>query len=237
MINDLLINVLLLTTITFVVGNILKDIPSKIIAGLYGNVIAGVVGGLLGILLMTYTFQVKGNTTLLDLRVFAIMLVSSIGGILPTIVSGIIIGIFRLLYFGLNMPSIVAVFHILLYIICFHIIEKWMKSEWKKWFLKTLISLIILITFYCYLLRNLENVQTVILQFSFIAISTSILEYFLLYYAKYSNEIYRMYKKDATKDFLTGLYNTRQFNTRESDVIGRIGGEEFCVLLSNCPSD
>ena len=99
-----------------------------------------------------------------------------------------------------------------------------------------------------------------------------------------------MYKKDSIKDFLTGLYNTRQFdkilnlsfervlenkeklsclmididnfkkvndtyghaigdivlkelaqilknNCRVFDVVGRIGGEEFCALLLNCPKD
>ena len=290
MINDLFINILLLTSITFVIGHISKDISMEIINSLYGKVIVGVGGGLMGILLMTYTIQVEGTSTLLDLRVFAIMLVSYIGGIMPTIIAGIMIGIYRGVYYGINMSSIVAVFQILLYIIFFHIIDKLIIAEWKKWFFKTLISLIILLTFFCYLLRNLENIQTVLFRFSFIAIVASVLEYCLLDYVKNSNKLYKNYKKDATKDYLTGLYNTRQFdkilkqtyervfhnkeelsylmldiddfkivndtyghskgdiilkelahilemNCRASDIIGRIGGEEFCVLLSNCPKD
>lgn len=135
---------------------------------------------------MAYTIRIEGTSTLLDLRVFAIMLVSYIGGMMPTIVVGIMIGIYRAVYFGINMSSIIAVFQILLYIICFHIIDKLIKAEWKKWFCKTLISLIILLTFFCYLLRDLENVQTVLFRFSFVAIVASVIEYFLLDYVKNS---------------------------------------------------
>jgi len=114
--------------------------------------------------------------------------------------------------------------------------------------------------------------------------------YYLINYAIYSNELYRQYKKDSFKDFLTGLNNTRQFdnmlnlafervlenkeklsclmvdidhfkkvndtyghaigdivlkeladilkkNCRVFDVVGRIGGEEFCVLLFDCSKE
>jgi diguanylate cyclase len=40
----------------------------------------------------------------------------------------------------------------------------------------------------------------------------TILAYYLLKYVKSSNELYRRYKNEATKDFLTGLNNTRQFD-------------------------
>ncbi|MCB2292719.1 diguanylate cyclase [Clostridium algoriphilum] len=290
MLNDLFINVLLLIAVTFVAGHILKDVPEKIIITLYGKIIVGVGGGLMGILLMIYTIQVTGTTTILDLRFFAIMMVSYVGGIIPTIVSGIIIGIYRAVRFGINISCIAALFQILLFIICFHIIDKKIKAEWKKWFLKTLISLVILIPIIYYLLRNVENVQIICFEYFLVATFAGALEYFLLEYVHGSNELYRIYKKDSTKDFLTGLYNTRQFdkmlnlafervlenkgklscfmididhfkkvndtyghsigdivlkelayilkkNCRRIDVVGRIGGEEFCVLLFDCPKD
>ncbi len=290
MIDNLLVNVLLFISVTCVIGHIVKDIPKEIINTLYGKIILGIGGGLIGILLMIYTIQVNGTTTLLDLRVFAIMMVSYVGGILPTIVSGIIIGVYRALKFGIDISCIIAIYQILLYIISFYIIDKNIISEWKKWLFKTLIALIALTPTFYYLLSNVKNVKMIFFQFSLVTIFASILEYFLLDYVNSSNELYRRYKKDSTKDFLTGLYNTREFNEilnmafgrvlenkenlsclmididhfkkvndiyghaagdiilkeladilknncRICDAVGRIGGEEFCALLFNCPKD
>lgn len=212
MLNDLFINVLLLIAATFVAGHILKDIPNEFINTLYGKILLGVGGGIAGILLMTYTIHIKGTTTIFDLRVFAIMMVSYVGGIIPTIVSGIIIGVYRAVHFGVNISSFAALLEILLYIICFNIIDKKIKLEWKKWFFKTLISLVILIPIIYYLLRNVENVKTICFIFFLVTTFAGILEYLLVDYVHSSNELYRIYKKDSTKDFLTGLDNTRQFD-------------------------
>ena len=286
MLNDLFINVLLLVSFTFVVGHILKDIPKETINTFHGKIILGIGGGLIGISLMIYTIHVKGTTTVLDLRTFAIMLVSYGGGIIPTIVSGIIIGAYRAIRFGINISCIAALIEIPLLIICFHIIDKKVKTEWKKWFFKTLSSLVILMPIIYYLLRKVQDVQAICFNFFLVTIVASILEYFLLVNVNNSNELYRIYKKDATKDFLTGLYNTRQFdkminlafesvlenkeslsclmididhfkkvndtyghsvgdlvlkelaeilkkNCRMVDVVGRVGGEEFCALFLN----
>jgi diguanylate cyclase len=290
LINDLFINILLLVSFTFIAAHILKDVSKDSMNSIYGKTLLGISGGIMGIFFMIYTIEVKGTTALLDLRVFAIMMVSYIGGTIPTIVSGIIIGIYRTVYLGINISSIIAVIQILLYIIFFYIVDKKIKIEWKKWFLKVLISLIILASSFAYLLRNVENFQTIILEFSLVIIFAGILEYYLLEYVRSSNELYRRYKKESTKDFLTGLYNTRQFDKilnvafekalenkenlsclmididhfkkvndtyghgigdlvlkelayilkkscRIVDVVGRIGGEEFCVLLFDCPKD
>lgn len=286
MINDLFINLLLLVSFTFIAGSILRDIPNNIINSVLGKIVLGISGGLMGTLLMIYTIEIEGTTTLLDLRNFAIMMTSYIGGFIPTIVSGLIIGIYRTLHFGLSISSITASFQILLYIICFHIIDKKIKLNWMKWLSKTLISLVIILLSISYLLRNIENFQIILLQFSLVILLASIVEYSLLDYIKNSNELYRAYKKDSTKDFLTGLYNTRYFDKmlnsafervlknnenlsclmididyfkkindtyghaigdvvlkelaailkdscNASNILGRIGGEEFCVIIFN----
>ena len=234
MLNDLFINILLLISVTFVAGHILKDIPKEFINSLYGKIILGVGGGLTGILLMIYTIHIKGTTTILDLRVFAIMMVSYVGGIIPTIVSGIIIGVYRTVHFGINISGFAALLEILLYIICFHIIDIRIKSEWKKWFFKTLISLVILIPIIYYLLRNVENVQTICFIFFLVTTFAGILEYLLVDYVHSSNELYMIYKKDSSKDFLTGLYNTRQFDKMLNLAFERVLGNKeklSCLMI------
>lgn len=288
--NDLFINLLILVSATFVAGHILKDISDDILNSIYGKIVLGISGGLLGILMMIYTIKISGTTTLLDLRIFAIMMVSYLGGTISTIISGIIIWIFRGTYFGLNISSTVSLFQIVLYIISFYIIDKRIKKYWKRWVYKTLTSLIILVSAFYYLLIDVEKVHLILLQFSLVIIFAATLEYYLLEYVRSSNELYKRYKKDSTKDFLTGLYNTRQFDSmlnaateralkneeklsclmididhfkkvndtyghsigdivlkevarvigntaRSFDIIGRVGGEEFCALLVDCPKD
>lgn len=290
MLNDLFINILLLISITFIGGHILKDIPENFTKTVYGKLLLGFCGGLAGILLIIYSIQVDGTSTLLDLRIFSMMIVSYLGGVTATIAAGAVIGIYRVSHFGISMASVIAVFQILLYILSFYLIDRTVKEQWKRWAFKTLSCFIILISAFLYLLRNVENVYIILLQFSLVIVFTSVLEYLLLQYVRGSNELYRMYKKDSSKDFLTGLCNTRQFDTvintafkrvvenserlaclmididhfkkindtyghnagdlvlkqladilvkscRSFDVVARIGGEEFCVLLFDCPKD
>lgn len=290
MINDLFINVLLLISVTFVAGHILKDISEDFINTIYAKIALGISGGFVGILLMLYTIKIDGTTTIIDLRNFSFMMVSYMGGTIPTIVSGIIIGLYRTLHFGLTKSSITVVLQITLYPICFYIIDKRIKSDWRKWFFKTLTMLIILLFMLTYLLKDVENVQVILFKFFIVNIFFSILEYTLLSYVKTSNELYRMYKKDSTKDFLTGLNNVRSFDNllndamkntkgkekklsllmididffkkvndtyghaegdvvlrelgkilskscRSFDIVSRNGGEEFTILLPDCPKN
>lgn len=216
------------------------------------------------------------------------MMVSYVGGTIPTIVSGIIIVIYRILHFGINISSILVVLQMILYPICFYAIDKKTKSDFKKWFYKTGSMLIILLFMLTYLLKNVDNVQLILFQYFIVNIFFSALEYVMLSYVNSSNELYRIYKKDSTKDFLTGLNNARKFDNllndamknavekgeklsllmididffkkvndtyghaegdivlrelgkillkscRSYDIVSRNGGEEFTILLLDCP--
>jgi len=196
--------------------------------------------------------------------------------------------LYRILYFGINESSISVVFQMILYIICFHIIDNKVRSNWKNWFFKTLSMLIVLLSVLTFLLNNVDNFQVILFIFFIVNSSFSVLEYSLLCYVRNSNELYRIYKKDSSKDFLTGLNNLRKFdslldgtmkkakekdeklsllmididffkivndtyghaegdivlrelgkilikNCRSFDIVSRNGGEEFTILLLDCP--
>lgn len=287
MLNDLFINTLLLISATFVGGHILREAPENAMKKAYGKILMGIGGGLVGILMMVYTIHVDGTNTMLDLRALVMIMISSVGGLIASIITGIIIVIYRVGYFGINQSSIFAIIHIAIYIICFHIINIKIKSYSKNWFAKLVVVLFVLSTTFFYLLRDVEDHLIIIFKFVLVLIFTGALEYYLFSYAKKSNGIYRIYKKESTKDFLTGLSNTRSFdqlldmsfvrvrenneklsclmididhfkkindtyghasgdvvlrelavilkkNCRNFDIIGRVGGEEFCVLLLDC---
>lgn len=290
MLNDLFINTLLLISFTFVGGHIAREMSGKLKGKLAGEIILGLAGGLLGILMMVYAIQVIGTNTLLDLRTLSIMMISTVGGFISTLATCLIIAAFRIGYFGINESSMFALVHLFLYITLFGVVNKKVKTPWKNWFAKLAIIVIILDTTFLYLLRDVKDQYFIILSFTLVAIGAGVLEYYLLKYAKRSNELYSIYQTDSTKDFLTGLNNTRQFdkllnlsferaienneklsclmididhfkkvndtyghaigdlvlkelavvlnkNCRAFDYVGRVGGEEFCVLLLDCPAD
>lgn len=290
MLNDLFINTLMLISFTFVGGHISREIPERLKNNIFSKIILGISGGALGILMMIYAIQVIGTSTLLDLRSLSIMLISSVGGIVSTSIAGLTIVIFRVGYYGLNQSSIFAIVHVCLYLIFFTIINKKIKTPLKNWLTKLAVVVFILVTTFLYLLKDVKNHYFIIFNFSLVVICIGILAYFLLRYTQHSNELYRIYQTDSTKDFLTGINNTRQFdkllnlsfervlehneklsclmididhfkkvndtyghaigdvvlkeladilknNCRTFDFLGRVGGEEFCVLLLDCPSN
>lgn len=290
LLNGLFVNILLLISFVFVGGHIIKDVPKNIMSSIYGELLLGIAGGLLGILLMVYTIPILGTQTILDLRVLAILMVSWLGGLIPITVTSAIIAAYRVAHYGINISSITAGIQIAAIAISVIVINRKVAKESLKWFSKLLISLIILIITLGYLLINVENFLIIILQYAIVYLAAGVLVYILLNYVKTSNDLYKMYRKDSTKDFLTGLNNTRQFDKllneaykraianseklsclmididhfkrvndtyghaigdivlkeladilkikcRTFDIVGRIGGEEFCVLLPDCPKD
>ncbi|SHK59726.1 diguanylate cyclase [Tepidibacter formicigenes DSM 15518] len=228
-----------------------------------------------------------GNTTILDLRHIAIILSGIYGGIIPTIVRGVIIGIFRISYFGVNISSVIASINMLnIAIVCSFILEAKIK-EWKKWLFMNLYALIMITISLVILLKNRNDIIYIFLNYWIIAISAGVFVYYLVWHVKTDNERFRMFKEQSIKDFLTGLNNVREFDLvlnklinkvkedkeklsiliididyfkkvndthghqngnlvlqelgrilcrscRTGDIISRIGGEEFSILLPNC---
>jgi diguanylate cyclase len=287
MINHIFVNILLLVSVTFVGGHILKDISVKKLKTIPYRFLIGCFCGLLGMLFIIYTLPVEEAGTYVDLRVYALMIASYVGGTLPTAIAGSIILVFRIFHSGSYMAHLMAVIQIVSFIISFALIDRITKQKWKRWVYKEAVTILVLILTYYPLLYKVEHVKILLLGYALMVMLAGVLEYFLLEYVKTTNDLYRKYKLDSTKDFLTGLTNTRQFDkmlnmafervqqnhelltcfmvdidffkkindtyghavgdlvlkelaallqrcVRTTDVIARVGGEEFCALLFNC---
>lgn len=290
MANYLFINSLILLSFIFVGANITREIPSNFLSKAYIKILLGISGGLLGIVMIIYHYKVPGTTTTVDLRLLALMTINYIGGLTPTFISGIIILLFRTVYYGISLSSSVAVVQVCLSLLLFAIINKTCRKSFEKWMIMLLLIVAILISSCFYILNAVVDKNLIIIELSLAVICTGTIEYFLLQYVNTSNELYRKYKEDAKKDYLTGLYNRRSFDQqftnkferakkyeerlscmmididyfksvndtyghvsgdmvikelasiiskkcRDVDIAGRVGGEEFCVLLSDCTSN
>ena len=81
---------------------------------------------------MLYSVHVTSNI-IIDFRYIPILLTAIYGGFLPTIIASIAIGVFRVVYFGVSEPSILALITALIIGIGFSIICSLKLSRKSKW--------------------------------------------------------------------------------------------------------
>jgi diguanylate cyclase len=100
---------------------------------LLNKIKVGLLSGLLGILLMLFT--VSFNNTILDFRQLALILSALVGGgIIPSLITGLIIGIMRLFAFGsITTTAVIATANTTVISLCVGIICSRGFSYWKKW--------------------------------------------------------------------------------------------------------
>lgn len=289
MIFDFFLNACILIAFISIANLFFKDKDVTINSSLTLKIIIGLIGGLLGSILMLYSVYVTSNI-IIDFRYIPILLTAIYTGFLPTIITTIVIGTFRVLYFGVSEPSIIALIVAVITGIGFSIISSLKLSRKSKWIFSVLyLLLIIFIAFLIALKFSMLFLEIIaIFYIGYIVVCR-----ILFIYTEYLSESVRLNKRlksEATKDFLTGLNNVRQFDSsfnsisqlalrkgeklsllyldidffkkindtyghnngdivlkelagiltdtvRVFDIVSRNGGEEFSILLLDCPAD
>ena len=82
---------------------------------------------------MLNSVQVSPNV-IIDFRYMPILLTALYSSSLPTIIAAVAIGAFRVLYYGVSQPSIIALIDALLIGIRFSIITNIKFTQKNKWF-------------------------------------------------------------------------------------------------------
>lgn len=254
---------------------------------MHRKIITGMAAGLLGCLLMIFGVQVTPDGYL-DLRNIPIIMMALYASFPSTIVTSLIIGIFRVAYFGMNPSSIMAFFTAICMGIACGLIGKLKLKRSVKWILSVLTVIIIAGIATVLLIRDLLLLGDIYTVYCCGTAVASLALYFLLENITQANLIFNQTNEDAKKDFLTGLNNVRQFDAllnsaiaeakqrkenlsflfididffkkvndtyghtegdmllkrlseilrkscRSFDIISRNGGEEFSVILLDCP--
>lgn len=185
-----------------------KDISDN--KSFFSKVLVGAWSGLLGILLMLFSVPINSNV-MIDFRYLAILLCTFFEGMITPIIASVIIGGFRVLYFGVTGSSLIALIDALFVGVGFGIISSTKISRKIKW-INSIIYLLIVISFsMIILIKDLDMLYKVLIGYS---ASIIIVSYFMFRYTQYLAEsinIHKKLKSDATVDYLTGLNNVRQF--------------------------
>lgn len=286
MISDLIVNIAILTSFTFMWHQFFRNNHLTYKSPLKIKLLDGLIGGLLGIVLMHYSIQVN-EITILDLRHIPVILLAYFGGIIPAVISAAVISVGRF-FIDVNFSSFVSLFMMFTIAIGGGIIVRFIKTEGIiKWTILLLYSQFI----FSLALYIVVDDYSKVIHIAFYHIVSSLIGGFLtLYFVTYIRRytmLYNKYKERSQRDPLTGLFNVRSFDyyydlmlekanndqencaiciididyfkkindayghpagdevlkqlakllkklMREGDIVSRVGGEEFSILLDKC---
>ncbi|HEX2927862.1 MAG TPA: diguanylate cyclase [Ruminiclostridium sp.] len=212
MLSDLMINAAVLISFISIANQIFEKRNIDINSRFVFRLLAGGVCGVLGILLMFYSVHVNQNT-LIDFRNIATLLAATIGGGTSAIVSGLVIGFFRVAYFGLNKSSIAGVVMVFLVTAGITIIFRTKKSLARKWVVSIIYTIIVscLLIYYVFM----DDPYRLITIYPYYILGT-VLVCFVVYrylaYLHHMSMLFKKFKEESTKDYLTGLNNVREFD-------------------------
>lgn len=118
------------------------------------EIIFGLIHGLFGMILILFGIHVFENN-ILDFRQLAILSAVYFGGFRTAIITGIIIVVFRMSFFGINEGSISAFITITLNIMISGLLSKYVKNYWLKW-MSMIVFLMILSSSFFFFYQNMH---------------------------------------------------------------------------------
>lgn len=218
---DLFLNGTILISFVALVNQFIRDLDFSPASNIKLRLIGGVISGILGCILMIFSVEVMPGV-IVDFRNIAIVLASMYGGLVTSILAGLIIGVFRLLWFGVSETSMLAFLVALIMGIGCPLITYKVYSKKRKCLYLTLFNVLIASISFIVLIKDHMLLLQLLLSYNIgCLIITFILCYFINNLAT-SNRLFKKYKNESSIDFLTGLYNVRQFDKTYNDITSRI---------------
>lgn len=208
-IRGLFVNMTILTSFIMFGNMIMYD---KFVAkSLRSNITYGILSGIFGCLLMLFSVPIS-NQVILDFRYIPVIMMAIYVSSYAAAETAVIMGLFRLLYFGINQASVSACIVIIILGVVCGVIGRMNLSIRDKWILCVGFSIIVAGYSIYTLIYETENRGYVLLVFLAGLVSVSVLMYYFLEFLNKFNEKIDNIKNEAEKDYLTGLKNPRQFD-------------------------
>ncbi|MDF2700354.1 MAG: Membrane associated domain containing protein, partial [Haloplasmataceae bacterium] len=235
------------------------------------------------IVIMHFSFMLPNTFTFIDLRFLILIYVFYNAGIIPTLVSGLGIILYLFGFSDLSDSTIISIVITIMYILTYYIISKFKIKNSVKISLYYIVSILIFSISLSLQIHFTSTFIKLVFVYFFVSLITYIIIFYLIIHIESYNNLFRKYKEESKKDFLTGLYNTRQYdlllnsisknvfqnndelayiiididffkrvndtyghdigdkvliqlaevlkiNCKSTEILSRIGGEEFCIL-------
>lgn len=209
MLRELFVNVLIIIA-SISLGNMItrdRDIVVKKSADL----MLGILCGIFGSLLIIYGVKVS-DVVVVDFRCIPILLMGIYISFSSSMISAVMIGLFRIIYYGVNSVTLAAFGIVIACGIGCGIIGKLKVSIVKKWIFAFLCIAVITGSGFVFLIHEPEVRKTVLLSYMIGLTVITAISYLLMHYIMKSNVTYYHMESAVSMDFLTGLHNLRSFD-------------------------
>ncbi|ABW18176.1 diguanylate cyclase [Alkaliphilus oremlandii] len=221
MVNSLFINASILISVLYLTSQIFKEQKITSQSDLKTKISVGILFGLTGCLLMFNGFSLPSNM-IMDFRVIALIISLIYCGSISSIITVMILIVFRLSYFGGHTASLLAAANLTTLWIILNMILKTKLDFAKKYIVMIVVNICTSFIATWILIRDVNMVFNVVARYALATAIVSTVVYFVLSYIYRTNELYLRLKEEATRDFLTGLYNVREFEKVTNELFATI---------------
>lgn len=192
MFHDIFANIAILISFLLVFGLTFKKNSFDSKQSYRAQILIGVIFGLLGMLLMLFTIRIT-DIVIIDLRNVSIMCAGILAGPFASIVAALIIGVFRLIYFGINTASVVA-FTVALIVGCgaAYISHNKKQSRRSKFIYMFIFSMTVSNMVLFYLMINKDKLMETLIYYWLIYILGTLFAYLTCEYIVSSNISYKV---------------------------------------------
>ncbi|SDG68831.1 LytS/YhcK type 5TM receptor domain-containing protein [Desulfosporosinus hippei] len=178
---DLFSNIVIVVAYLFVIGQIFNKYTLDGNLQLRIRIWIGICFGVLGITLMIYSINVT-STIIVDLRNTAIISSAVIGGPVTVMITSVMIAVYRVLHFGVNSASVMAVVIALVMGLGCAFFSCLRTSRLKKFSYMLVYALAISIAAFSYLIKDFYILLELFSYYIAISIFGVILAYFAVEY-------------------------------------------------------
>ncbi|WP_059051170.1 GGDEF domain-containing protein [Paenibacillus senegalimassiliensis] len=209
MLQDLFNNFMLLTTFIYLGHIVRSKVLSRSENTAYTRLLLGVVLGVLGVLLMNYTFPLSSRAVA-DFRQLPILISISLGGGVSGVITTAIIGLYRLNYLqGVAGSSLIGALHAPITLLCGLIILRGKTITFKRWLVALVLSAL-----------NTGILLSILLEpgswkdiavYMLLLLIAGIFIYLMISHLRKAEDSVQMMEEAANRDFLTSLFNSRAF--------------------------
>lgn len=218
---DLFLNGTILVSFVAIINQLIRDHSLNSYSSIKRRLIAGAVTGALGCILMIFSVNVVPGV-IVDFRNIPIILASMFGGLVTSVVASLIIGLFRLLWYGFSDTTIMAFSFALIMGFGCPLLTFRVKSVKIKCAFSTVFTIIIGSLGLIHLIEDHSLLIRLLLSYTIGSFAIMFILCLFIQNLSTSNRLYKKYRDESSTDFLTGLNNVRQFDRIYNDITSRI---------------